>query len=966
MADNLALNRVAPAARPVDSFIRPATPNVAAPAQPQMMPNPQGIRLIPQGSGGSVQGVNQFAELALALAPLSKGLVDIAGAGMQMYAKGEYDKGRAEAARAQALANQQMLQSQAQYAGENRKLAQVDPIGALMMDRVNPYREAGRQNTLNRIAGQEINSAVLRKYRSTPGAYELPPGSPELKKLEAQAVEEVTKKYRINPGSPGFVEHVLPAIGQAGEKLYAQHWDDHVKHQKEVAWRNAAVEASAIYQQARESGTVEWMEYDSTTGRPIRRTAQMGADRRGWERGLQVLIGQAADRLANETGIPGEASAFKRQMFERLAEQAGLAGNTEFRRILLSVEAGPVGKDGRRALAGELYGIEMFESNNKIGQALWQQSQRQAEQGVQQFENELADITYGEPDGPMRGQKINSLVKKYKAMGVPVGKLMEATQGMSKTLDDVAGRSFDPSGTDSLLQDMQARVGSGWNAAKADKEFESSLINVAPQERAAYRKQYASIRQSKEKEKDDVPSHLVNPLIEGAIKSRLREFYPADVTEGALRGVNITDLLAYGDADVARSAQLQLSAYRSHVYSRIQEAAAKKGAQLSAAEVTSVTSRALEEYGKSDVKNFNRLFPGSAKTNEPSVGNKARPPAPGAADGVPAGRQSFAKPVYPSGQLDNIPDRSSRLQSGEPVLALPSVQEEMGRVLNGQPPSAAASRAARDAGYGNNVGRWLLREADNYPSFTIPNGARQQLLRSSRDAQGVADSFRTAMAPARPVQSVAGWFFDALTGATPAVAAPTLAMRQGGGRNGGGPFMDSGKNSAAFRGLPDYGGLARVVSLGEGGFNSYNTGTTSSAGSMNLTGMTIGQVRQLQRSGRVSAVGFAQWMPHGQLDRAMNAAGLTPNDQFSPANQVKMFWGYVLRSNKQPALREYLWGRSNDLTAAHKALANEWAGIQGPSGRGHYDGDSAGNRASVKAEQARQALIAARRAITGR
>jgi len=260
----------------------------------------------------------------------------------------------------------------------------------------------------------------------------------------------------------------------------------------------------------------------------------------------------------------------------------------------------------------------------------------------------------------------------------------------------------------------------------------------------------------------------------------------------------------------------------------------------------------------------------------------------------------------------------------------------------------------------------LLREADNYPSFKVPNGARQQLLRSSRDAQGVADSFRTAMAPARPVQSVAGWFFDALTGATPAVAAPTLAMRQAGGQYAGGSFVDSGKNSAAFRGLPDYGGLARVVSLGEGGFNSFNTGTTASAGSMNLTGMTIGQVRQLQRSGRVSAVGFAQWMPHGQLDRAMEAAGLTPSDQFSPANQVKMFWGYVLRSNKQPALREYLWGRSSNLDAAHRALANEWAGIQGPSGLGHYDGDSAGNRASVKAEQARQALIAARRAISGR
>lgn len=176
----------------------------------------------------------------------------------------------------------------------------------------------------------------------------------------------------------------------------------------------------------------------------------------------------------------------------------------------------------------------------------------------------------------------------------------------------------------------------------------------------------------------------------------------------------------------------------------------------------------------------------------------------------------------------------------------------------------------------------------------------------------------------------------------------------------------SGKNSAAFRGLPDYGGLARVVSLGEGGFNSYNTGTTASAGTMNLTSMTIGQVRQLQKQGRVSAVGFAQWMPNGQLDKAMTAAGLTPGDTFNPANQVKMFWGYVLRSNKQPALREYLWGRSNNLDAAHRAIAGEWAGLQGPSGRGAYDGDSAGNYATVKAAQVRQALIEARRAITGR
>jgi hypothetical protein len=370
MASNLPLNQIVPAAKPIDTFIRPATPNVAAPAQPQMMPNPQGIRMISQGSGGNVEGFNQFQELALALRPFSEGLTDLAGLGMRVYASNEYEKGRSEAMRAQVLSNQQMLQSQAEYANENRSLAQADPIGALMMDRVNPYREAGRQNALSRIAGQEIQRAVLNKWRNTPNVQELPIDSPELKRIEAEAVDEVTRKYRLNPGSPGFIENVLPQIGQASQRLWETHVDAHTKHQKEVAWRNAAAEAAGLYLKARDTGLVEWQAFDEATGRPMRRVAQLSQDRAGWEQGLRVLIAQTADRLANETGLPGEASAFKRQMFERLSEIAELAGNTELKRILLTTDGGPAGKDGRRPTVSDLYGLEVFESGNKVGQAL--------------------------------------------------------------------------------------------------------------------------------------------------------------------------------------------------------------------------------------------------------------------------------------------------------------------------------------------------------------------------------------------------------------------------------------------------------------------------------------------------------------------------------------------------------------------------------------------------------------------
>jgi hypothetical protein len=45
----------------------------------------------------------------------------------------------------------------------------------------------------------------------------------------------------------------------------------------------------------------------------------------------------------------------------------------------------------------------------------WQQSQRSTEQGVQQFESELATITFNMPDGPSAGQAISELIQKYSA-----------------------------------------------------------------------------------------------------------------------------------------------------------------------------------------------------------------------------------------------------------------------------------------------------------------------------------------------------------------------------------------------------------------------------------------------------------------------------------------------------------------------------------------------------------------------
>ena len=174
------------------------------------------------------------------------------------------------------------------------------------------------------------------------------------------------------------------------------------------------------------------------------------------------------------------------------------------------------------------------------------------------------------------------------------------------------------------------------------------------------------------------------------------------------------------------------------------------------------------------------------------------------------------------------------------------------------------------------------------------------------------------------------------------------------------PFSPSGKSFGAG----DYGGLAALISSGEGGFNSINRGVAGDTpGGMNLTSMTIGQVEKLQNSGEVFAVGFAQWIP-GNLAGARKAANLPPTAKMTPENQLKMFWGYVLNSNKRPILRDYLLGKNNNVDAAQNELAYEWAAVKDPSGRGKYDGDKGGNKASIGAQKARNALMAARNALS--
>jgi hypothetical protein len=171
-----------------------------------------------------------------------------------------------------------------------------------------------------------------------------------------------------------------------------------------------------------------------------------------------------------------------------------------------------------------------------------------------------------------------------------------------------------------------------------------------------------------------------------------------------------------------------------------------------------------------------------------------------------------------------------------------------------------------------------------------------------------------------------------------------------------------------FSGAGNFGGLPKLISSGEGGFDSINRGVSGdSPRGMKLTSMNIGEVEQLQKQGQLFAVGFAQWaIPDGKnsnLTMARVAANLPPTAKMTPENQLKMFWAYVLKTNKQPVLRDYLLGKNNDLNGAQNALAGEFAAVKNTSGVGSYDGGPGKNKATIEQAATRRSLVSARREI---
>lgn len=159
--------------------------------------------------------------------------------------------------------------------------------------------------------------------------------------------------------------------------------------------------------------------------------------------------------------------------------------------------------------------------------------------------------------------------------------------------------------------------------------------------------------------------------------------------------------------------------------------------------------------------------------------------------------------------------------------------------------------------------------------------------------------------------------------------------------------------------------LLNLIAQGEGNYLSVNRGRAGDTpgGYPGLDRLTIAEVQALQRAG-FFAVGRYQFIPT-TLAIAVRDAGMVPADLFNPEGQ-DMLAVALLLGGKRPVLRDYLQGGNVGLEDAQLELAKEWASIPMANGKGFYDGDSAGNKASAKVLEVQQALRQARAALAGK
>jgi hypothetical protein len=965
MAERLPFGEIRPGARPIGAFIQPGQKSIAGAARPQMLSDASGVNSIQRARDVSVEGYNEYAQVAEALAPFSRQLSGLLEKGIMAYAEGKIDEGyrlelKNQQARAALSLQLQQEAGAAQAAGTISRLQKVDPPAAQMLAESNPWKAIGRRRALAQMTAGEVDNVLADDLAMNGGQLSaLQPGSPQLMQRKAQLTQKVFEKYGLTGEELEAQYYVVPKLNKA--------WDDYSAKQRTLYHQQLQVSSVATTTAA----IGQLLQGYAQNGIPFNGRVYSPGDPE-FAQLAGSLLTLEIDKSLSMFGGKDKVDAVK-QIREQLV---GAYGQVPVLADALSFVQGGSPGDKVRPTWGASNPLEMLELRNRGGAARVQQY----ELGQKTVSQQLDGLWWKEgmpgsmlPTDPRYPASLINFRNQAGAMGYR--DIDGYMKGRMDSQQSVVGQAYapDPLAAQDFMNEINDLPPSTFSSPQGMQRVREQARQAARSEptrelQAARYKEYIAAIEAKQKSaeeftpgvKQDVDRALLQDLGLPAVKALI------DQGKG---NQNMFQTLLQGGADPASAAASALgSAAVSAFTTRLQNLYVRNveneitqwreknpGRALTPAAKNVLVSQAIANTRKS--QEYTDAYETLTGKKPGEVGPKSVGTGP--SQGTAPGPLNRGVPRSAAGAL---PDSTVKGFQARPVMDGSWLHGELSNVANGKAVSPQLYQLAKRAGTTTN--RYLLEQLRFYPQLD-PQGEARKFLEgevkkqrqgetvSSANYQGFVNQDRAA-APFNPL-APGSWLMGMLAPPAAAATLPPGYDRFAGGGGGDRPIRPV---------LGDKGGLAATVMAGEGGWNSVNYGTTGSASQMALTSMTIGQVEDLQKRGRVFAVGAYQFTP-GVLARARRDAGLSPNDQMTPQNQTRLFWGLAL-GGKRPALAAYLRGESNDINAAHQEISMEWAGVAGPSGRGYYDGDSAGNKASIGAARVRQALIAARKQLSGR
>ena len=176
-------------------------------------------------------------------------------------------------------------------------------------------------------------------------------------------------------------------------------------------------------------------------------------------------------------------------------------------------------------------------------------------------------------------------------------------------------------------------------------------------------------------------------------------------------------------------------------------------------------------------------------------------------------------------------------------------------------------------------------------------------------------------------------------------------------------FGGQGVTGQAIRGKS----IGDLIASGEGDYQSFNRGVAgdSVGEKIDFSQMTVAEVMQRQslpqgNPNRIFTVGKYQAIPE-TFAEAVQKLGIPADTKVTPALQEYIFSEYLLK-DKRPDIRDYITGKTDNLKAAQKAGALEWASVADPdTGLSAY-GNVGNNKASIAADTFGRSLESVRKA----